>query len=120
MMNGRHLVVPVNAAQRQPADLPLGIGTIGESRQESECGFAHHSGMIIGMLRATVEIRRLHSLSSVRGKRAMKMPRLIRESGRFDLSFPFKPISLQLSLSPTERVVLPQSSYGHWQTMFVS
>ncbi len=49
----------------------------------------------------------------------MKMPRLIRESGRFDLSFPFKPIFLQLSLSPTERVVLPQSSYGHWQTVFV-
>jgi hypothetical protein len=36
------------------------------------------------------------------------------------LSFTFKPIFLRLSPSPNERVVLPQSSYGRWQTSFVS
>jgi hypothetical protein len=50
----------------------------------------------------------------------LKTPRLICESGRFNLSFLFKPISLPLSPSPTERVVLPQSFYGRWQTLFVS
>ena len=65
--------------------------------------------------------RRLHLLTSMRGRASNeKTPRLICEYGRFNLSLPFKPISLRLSPSPTERVVLPQSSYGRWQTLFVS
>ncbi|MGC1649126.1 MAG: hypothetical protein WA741_25170, partial [Candidatus Sulfotelmatobacter sp.] len=40
--------------------------------------------------------------------------------GAFRLTFPFKPISLRLSLSPSGRVVRQQSSCGQRLTSFAS